>query len=194
MFIRTERLFLRPGWIEDARELAHAIGHQQVVRMLARAPWPYGEAEARAFLAMPQDFHLPNLLVTEPHERGRIIGGCGLNRTELGGIEVGYWITPARWGHGFAREALAGLLCGARMLGHRRILARHALDNPASGAVLRVTGFRPTGRTGRYHSLGRGEEIGSVEYALEPLGECVPQRGRTCPGPYHAGQGFDAAA
>jgi len=40
MFIRTERLFLRPGWVEDAPELARAIAHEPVVRMLARAPGP----------------------------------------------------------------------------------------------------------------------------------------------------------
>ena len=41
MFARTQRLMLRPGWIEDAPELARAIGHHEVVRNLGRAPWPY---------------------------------------------------------------------------------------------------------------------------------------------------------
>ncbi len=38
MFLRTERLFLRPAWAEDASELTRAIGHEPVVRMLARVP------------------------------------------------------------------------------------------------------------------------------------------------------------
>ncbi len=42
MFARTERLLLRPGWLEDAPALARAIGEEAVVRNLARAPWPYG--------------------------------------------------------------------------------------------------------------------------------------------------------
>jgi RimJ/RimL family protein N-acetyltransferase len=175
MFIRTERLFLRPGWIEDARELARAIAHEPVVRMLARAPWPYGEADARAFLESSQDPRLPSLIVTLPAERGRIIGGCGLHRGESGEVEVGYWITPDQWGKGYAREALGGLLGAAPLLGHRRIAARHALDNPASGSVLRANGFRPTGRTTRYHSLGRADEVSSVEYALQ-LAPATPSR------------------
>ena len=41
MFARTKRLTLRPGWPEDAPDIARAIGHEEVVRMLAKVPWPY---------------------------------------------------------------------------------------------------------------------------------------------------------
>ena len=34
MFLRTERLFLRPAWLEDAPELTRAIGQEPVVRMI----------------------------------------------------------------------------------------------------------------------------------------------------------------
>jgi hypothetical protein len=54
MFIRTERLFLRPGWIEDAPELARAIGDESIVRNLARVPWPYHMDHARQWLTTPQ--------------------------------------------------------------------------------------------------------------------------------------------
>ena len=53
MFARTERLLLRPGWLEDAPALAQAIGEEAVVRNLARAPWPYGEEQAQAYLSQP---------------------------------------------------------------------------------------------------------------------------------------------
>ena len=46
MFARTKRLTLRPGWPEDAPAVARAIGHEEVVRMLAKAPWPYRLADA----------------------------------------------------------------------------------------------------------------------------------------------------
>ena len=55
MFARTKRLLLRPGFAEDAEALARAIGDETIVRNLATAPWPYGEAEATAFLARPDD-------------------------------------------------------------------------------------------------------------------------------------------
>ena len=111
--------------------------------MLARVPWPYREEHARAWIARPQCSRLPGLLVTLPNERGRIVGGCGLQGFE-NHVEVGYWTAPEYWGRGYATEALKGLLSLARVVGHERLVARNALDNPASGQVLHKAGFRPT--------------------------------------------------
>lgn len=166
MFLRTERLFLRPAWLEDAPELARAIAHEPVVRMLARAPWPYREEHARDWIAAPRDPWLPDLLITVPEEGGRIVGSCGLHARD-GEIEVGYWIEPGHWGRGFATEALRGVVSLARLAGHRRLVSRHATDNPASGRVLRKAGFRPTGRRGTIHSLGRNAQVETPEYALD---------------------------
>ena len=51
MFLRTQRLFLRPAWPEDAPELTRAIGQEAIVRMLARVPWPYAEEDALSWIA-----------------------------------------------------------------------------------------------------------------------------------------------
>ncbi|HEY6814604.1 MAG TPA: GNAT family N-acetyltransferase [Croceibacterium sp.] len=177
MFLRTQRLFLRPAWPEDASELARAIGQEQVVRMLARAPWPYHEEHARTWIEATRDPYLPNLLITLPAEDGRIVGCVGLH-DESGQIEVGYWIAPTHWGHGYATEALTGLLALARLAGHRRIVSRHAADNPASGKVLRKAGFRPTGRARPFRSLGRDTgRLTAPEYALE-LADVGPMKRR----------------
>ena len=166
MFLRTERLFLRPAWLEDAPELTRAIGREPVVRMLARVPWPYCEEHAREWIESSNDPLLPNLLLTLPDEGGRIVGGCGLHEKD-GRAELGYWVDPDYWGRGYATEAVRGLLPLARIAGHRRIVARHAMDNPASGRVLRKAGFRPTGRARAFHSLGRGARVEAPEYALD---------------------------
>jgi len=182
MFLRTERLFLRPAWAEDAPELARAIGHEPVVRMLSRVPWPYREEHAREWIAESKDPRLPNLLITLPDEGGRIIGVCGLHE-DGGEIGVGYWIDPAHWGRGYATEALRGVLSLARVIGHRRLVGNHAADNPASACVLRKAGFRSTGRRKAIHSFGRNASVDAPEYALE-LGECSdPQN---CPMPQAA--------
>jgi RimJ/RimL family protein N-acetyltransferase len=166
MFLRTERLFLRPAWLEDAPEITRAIGQEPVVRMLSRVPWPYREEHARTWIETTKDLRLPTLLVTLPDEGGRIVGCCGLHEDE-GRIEVGYWIDPECWGRGYATEALRGVLSLARVIGHRRIVSRHAADNPASGRVLRKAGFRPTGRARAFHSLGRSARVDAPEYALD---------------------------
>ncbi|WP_347303374.1 GNAT family N-acetyltransferase [Croceibacterium sp. TMG7-5b_MA50] len=196
MFIRTERLFLRPAWEEDAPALTRAIAHEQVARMLARVPWPYEEADALAWIGAPRDPYLPSLLVTLPDLGGQIIGGCGLHC--FGNdrpAEVGYWITPTLQGRGFAREALGGLLELARGLGHRRLGGRHMADNPASGHVLLAAGFRPTGQTYVLASLARGGPVATVEYLADLTAEepqPVPPACWTTPAPYVAG--INAAA
>jgi RimJ/RimL family protein N-acetyltransferase len=177
MFLRTQRLFLRPAWPEDAPELARAIGQEAVVRMLARVPWPYREEDARTWIDSPRDPYLPNLLITLPEEDGRIVGCVGLHE-DGGQIEVGYWIAPTHWGRGYATEALNGLLALARLAGHRRIVSRHAADNPASGRVLKKAGFRPTGRVRPFRSLGRDAgKLAAPEYALD-LEDAGPMRRR----------------
>ena len=186
MFLRTERLFLRPAWPEDAPDLARAIGQEAVVRMLSRVPWPYGEEDAHSWIAAPRDPYLPNLLITLPAEDGRIVGCVGLHE-DGGQIEVGYWIAPTHWGRGYATEALTGLLALARLAGHRRIVSRHAADNPASGRVPRKAGFRPTGRERPFRSLGRAtERLAAPEYALE-LADAGPMKRWARPEAYSAG-------
>ena len=61
MFIRSERLFLRPGWPEDWAELLTAINDESIVRNLATVPWPYTMDDAIAFARRPQEKLLPRV-------------------------------------------------------------------------------------------------------------------------------------
>jgi RimJ/RimL family protein N-acetyltransferase len=173
MFARTKRLTLRPGWPEDAPALAQAIGHEAVAAMLARVPWPYGVADAEAFLALPRAAHDPNFLI-EAMEDGapQLVGGIELMRS--GDVhELGYWLTPGAWGRGYATEAGRAVLHIARHgLGLRKVVSSHALDNPASGKVLRKLGFREVGRAAR-HSVARGRDMpcALLECALDSDGD-----------------------
>lgn len=164
MFHRSERLFLRPAFPEDCGAILAGIGEESIVRNLARAPWPYTLDDARNFAALPQDTRLPHFLVTVPGKG--VIGSAGMGEHE-GEPELGYWIAREHWGRGYATEAAGAVLKVARALGHRRVVAGHFVDNPASGKVLRKLGFVPTGRPGRRFSLARGQMVDSVEYALD---------------------------
>jgi RimJ/RimL family protein N-acetyltransferase len=165
MFARTPRLLLRPGWMEDAPALTAAIGDEAIVRNLASAPWPYGEDDARAFLATWTDARLPRfLMVQRTAAEPRLIGGIGIDAGAAGDVELGYWIARPYWGLGYATEAGRHMVDLARTLGVRTIKAAHFLDNPASGAVLRKLGFRPTGRIAMRASKGRGGEAPTAEY------------------------------
>ena len=170
MFIRSERLFLRPAWPEDWQELLALIADEGIVRNLARAPWPYGPDQARDFAARPQDPRLPHFFVSTAAD-GAMIGSVGLGRDDAEGsggrTELGYWIARSHWGRGYAPEAARAVLRLARTLGHRHLVAGHFVDNPASGRVLAKVGFRPTGKVVPRFSLGRGCEVESVEYATD---------------------------
>ncbi|OWQ92620.1 GNAT family N-acetyltransferase [Sphingopyxis witflariensis] len=179
MFARTERLLLRPGWQEDAPALARAIGEESVVRNLATAPWPYGEAEAQAFLSKPIDPAQPRFLIfARTGGAPRLVGGCGISPDPEGALEMGYWIARPYWGLGFATEAGRQLIRIARAMHMPRLAAGHFIDNPASGTVLRKLGFRPTGQIAQRYSVARGcladcalfeEGAGDADGAVTPM-------------------------
>jgi len=174
MFIRSKRLFLRPGWPEDWAELYTAINDEGVVRNLSRAPWPYTMDDAMAFARRSQEWMLPHFFVTLPSDKGaRLIGSAGLGR-HGDQVELGYWIARSHWGQGYATEAAQAVLGLARALGHRRIVAGHFANNPASGRVLTKAGFRRTGTVAPRYSLGRSGNAPAVEY------EAVLDAGNNC--------------
>ena len=156
MFARTTRLLLRPGWAEDAPALARAIADEAIVRNLSTAPWPYGVAEAEAFLAAPRDPILPSFLITERTSAApRLIGACGFGRRPSGAVELGYWIARSHWNRGFATEAASALIDIARTLKLPQLEASHFVDNPASGRVLEKLGFAATGLSAERFSCAR---------------------------------------
>ena len=156
MFARTNRLLLRPGWAEDAPALARAIGDEAIVRNLSTAPWPYGVAEAEAFLAAPRDPVLPSFLITKRTTSApRLIGACGFGRRPSGAVELGYWIARPYWNRGFATEAGRALIEIARTLKLPQLEASHFVDNPVSGRVLEKLGFAATGLSAERFSCAR---------------------------------------
>ncbi|PCD02786.1 GNAT family N-acetyltransferase [Sphingomonas spermidinifaciens] len=155
---------LRPGWREDAPALAAAIAHEAVVRMLARAPWPYRLDDAEAFLALPSRIDEPSFLIFE-HVGGEaaLVGGIGVHRDEAGERELGYWLTPPAWGRGLMTEAAGAVVATlSQSLRLTRLVSGHYLDNPASGRVLAKLGFVATGEVRVRQSIARGAEVGCV--------------------------------
>ena len=167
MFIRTRRLFLRPAWAEDARAVHAAIACWEVVKQLARVPWPYTIAEAEAFVAggvlAPGETSF--LIFARTAADPVLVGGIGIG----GGPEpeLGYWIAYDHWDCGYATEAGDAVLAlafeGLRL---PALTAGHFRDNPASGAVLRKLGFGETGEVAPRPCRARGRDVPAVEYRL----------------------------
>lgn len=84
-----------------------------------------------------------SLYVVERRSDGAAMGLCGLiKRDILPDTDIGYAISPAYWGHGYAYEAAAAVVQHARgALGLPRLLAITSPDNMASNALLRKLGL-----------------------------------------------------
>ncbi len=168
MFARTERLLLRPGWVEDAPELCAAIAREEVAYTLARLPWPYTLDHAEAWLSQPRaagDVHL--LIYERTGTVPRLIGGIGL-AADGDAIELGYWIVPSHWGRGFATEAGYAVIALAReTLRIPHLTSGHFVDNPASGRVLEKLGFVRTGDVVERRCLARGLTLPCALFSLD---------------------------
>lgn len=73
----------------------------------------------------------------------RYLGSCGLSPTAVDGVvEIYFTLIPAAQGHGYATEAVEGLVDHCRANGSHRLVARVFDDNQASVGVLRRSGFQ----------------------------------------------------
>jgi RimJ/RimL family protein N-acetyltransferase len=167
MFARTERLLLRPGWVEDAPALTEAFAREDVVLKLATAPWPYFVDDAVSYLGRDRKAGEADMLIFQRTLGApRLIGGIGLADRD-GDLELGYWIVPSHWGLGFATEAGHAVIAMARdTLRLDRLVSGHFIDNPASGRVLNKLGFVQTGSEMR-KSNARDGDVPSITMALD---------------------------
>ncbi|WP_030759897.1 GNAT family N-acetyltransferase [Streptomyces sp. NRRL F-2664] len=121
--IQESRAHLLPWmpWAADA-------GRQQTADFLTRMQqqWESGEAYGYAIT-----------------EDARLVGTCVLmRRIGEGGLDIGYWLHPARTGRGLVTMACTALVAeGFRLPGIDRIEIHHDAANHASGAVARRLGF-----------------------------------------------------
>jgi RimJ/RimL family protein N-acetyltransferase len=110
MFARTNRLFLRPPWPEDATALAAMLGHEDIVRNLGTAPWPFGLDEARARIerdAKTVPHEASCLIFLRTGAEPELVGSIGFGRwnDRVKYPELGYTVAKDHWGRGIATEA-----------------------------------------------------------------------------------------
>ncbi len=154
--IATERLTLRAPCESDIAELVELADNHHVAQMLARMPHPYGEAEARAFLAMARLQRSGAVYALTVSATGAFVGCAGLNATERG-LELGYWIGEPHWKKGYATEAAHALVDLAFSATNIQVLhASCRVINPASRRVIHKCGFQYAGQ-GMLNSMVAGQ-------------------------------------
>ncbi|WP_421693301.1 GNAT family N-acetyltransferase [Aestuariivirga sp.] len=151
--LTTARLTLRPPQDADTDELVRGLGNFNVSRWTGRVPYPYGPADAQAFLSHCQT--LPaDALVLVILRQGEAIGVMGIEQGELG-----YWLAEPHWGQGYGTEAARAVTDHAFMaLGHTQLVASYHQENEGSRRILLGLGFRKTGESSAF-SKARGAEV-----------------------------------
>jgi RimJ/RimL family protein N-acetyltransferase len=158
--IRTERLTLRLPELADAPQIAKLACDYAVAGNTTRMPYPYGQADARAFIALARSLNLrEQITFAVEHRDAGVIGALGFHRGGGPALELGYWLGRPHWGKGLATEAVRGAMTWAQGdWGRRLILAGHFADNEASGRVLIKCGFLYTGEVQRRFSRARSAD------------------------------------
>ncbi len=144
--LRTQRLLLRRFTPEDAAAVyENWAGDSRVTRFLS---WPTHRniGETKTVLALWEasylrdDFYIWGIVF-----EGRLSGSIGVTAIDEKNhsCEVGYCLAFDCWNRGIMSEALN---CVLRYLleevGFRRVEARHHVDNPASGRVMKKCGMK----------------------------------------------------
>ena len=147
----TKRLLLRPPKPADAADVYRNIADWDVVRMIARPPWPYPRSLADEFV------RTSSASVIE--YKGEVIGAVGI-AARSHGHNLGFWLGKRYWGQGFMTEAVRTVLPFVfNSLWLHRLEAACLPRNVASTRVLERNGFVKEGIARRYLKIdGRWQD------------------------------------
>lgn len=154
VFLETARLRLRDKEASDCDFLASLSADPRVMRWIGDgSTYPRGEIEARLarvleIEATPGHERWNSFKIVERREDGARLGQAGILRCEIDGapeVEIGWWLSPAAWGHGYATEAATALRDFAfTTAGVPRLMVVLNAENERSVAVaLRIGGVEP---------------------------------------------------
>ena len=177
LLVETNRLLIRRHLPSDIPALAAAANHPSIAANLRDGfPSPYTLSDAEHFLTRPSSSssagtrHYPTdaAILLKPHTKANpspaplyigVIGIVPRHDVYYRTWELGYWLTPSSWGHGFATEAVRALVgfMFDTWPALNRVEAVVYTGNAGSAGVLRKAGFVEEGRKRR--CVEKGGEI-----------------------------------
>ena len=164
--LRTPRLLLRQPRPDDAPIIARYLNNFHVAGNLARVPYPYAEADARAWLRTWRPDRPPGetgFTLELPGEG--LIGHAGFHADAQRTV-IGYWLGEPFWNRGFMTEAVGAILdwyFGATPAVSVGSGIFHF--NRASLAIQKKLGFTETGSSFRL-CLARKQEVRHIDTEL----------------------------
>ena len=144
--IETERMILRPITVADANDIFERWTSDERVSKYVKWCTHASVKDTIEWLTMEEE----SLMSDTSYQWGFTLkdsgylfgsGGIFLNDDE-GVFEIGYNIMHKYWNQGYTTEAAKAMLDFAvKELNRKEFVAFHAVENPASGAVMRKCGF-----------------------------------------------------
>lgn len=144
--IETERMILRPLSVADANDIYERWTADERVAKYMRWIVHSSVNDTIEWLKAEEQ----NISGDKVHqwgftlkESGYLFGSGGIIYHEEEDVwELGYNLMHKFWNQGYATEAAKAMLdFGIHVLGQKEFIACHAVENPASGAVMRKCGF-----------------------------------------------------
>ncbi|MEM6896940.1 MAG: GNAT family protein [Pseudomonadota bacterium] len=163
--IETDRLILRPLRLSDSGLLDLYAGDARVAKMTSRIPHPLPPGMSEGFIktarmeSREEDVWALDGLAAGLSE---LVGVVGLKPMDRAQSEIGYWLAPAFWHLGLAREAVSALL-EANPQDSDTVFGTVFQDNPASARVLTHCGFTYIGDA-ETHSVARDATVPTWTY------------------------------
>jgi RimJ/RimL family protein N-acetyltransferase len=164
---------LRPWQERDVEAILSACSDHEIAWRLDQVPQPYGEADARTYVAITRrgwkDGTHAAFAVTDA-EAGDVLGSVGLHwlDPDEGVAEVGYWVRAEARGRGVATRATRlAARWALGTCGMKRVQLRADSGNVASLRVAEAAGFRREGvlRSVRFNPR-QGRRVDFVVYSL----------------------------
>lgn len=149
--LETERLVLRAFTLADAPIAQKYMSDKRIAAMTGPSiPHPYPEGEAERWVQTHQEHFEKNtrhIFAITLKSTKEIVGCVGLYHDAVNETtELGYWIAFDFWNRGYAVEASKiAVKYAFEKMKTNKITARHAIENPASGAVLLKIGMTKEG-------------------------------------------------
>ena len=150
IYLKTERLNIRPLTTDDARSLFSYRSLDEVTRFQAFKPKSLIDAinlidSTSSELNIPDTWHQLGLFDKDSNKHIGDIGIHFLNNIDE--TEIGCTIAPKYWNRGYAKESLEAVLSFLlNTLEKKRIVAIISIDNIRSRKLFEHLGFQPISR------------------------------------------------
>jgi len=149
-YIESERLIFKEITIEDSEEFFYLASNPKVAKYLK---WEEHKSlkETEEFIcSVIKDYKTGEIFSWGIYDKEtkKFMGWIGLVEFKEAFLrcEIGYWLGETYWNKGYMSEALSCITkyCFEE-LNCKRVQAKHAIENPASGKVMLKCGFEKEG-------------------------------------------------